>query len=114
MTNDYKERKELPIGTGVLSYFPDALLEVAKVSFVGNVQHNPGQPLHWAKEKSQDEEDSAIRHYLERYELDVDGTYHAAKAAWRMLAFLQKLIEAKRAGMTYDDYNKHLKEKNNG
>lgn len=105
-----KERKELPIGTGVLDYFPLALAEVARVSFVGNQQHNPGEPLHWAKEKSQDEEDCAIRHYLERYELDGDGTYHAAKAAWRMLAFLQKLLEAKALGLTYQAYNHKLRE----
>lgn len=111
--SDYKARKERPIATGVLDYFPDALAEVAYVSFVGNKQHNPGEPLHWAKEKSQDEEDAAIRHMAERFEIDSDGAYHAAKAAWRMLAFLQKLIEANRADMTYSEYNKHLKEKAN-
>lgn len=114
MTTDPKERKNLPIGTGVLGYFPDALAEVARVSKVGNDQHNPGEPLHWAKEKSQDEEDCAIRHFLERYDFDTDGTYHAAKACWRMLAFLQKLIEAEALGMTYDQYNKQLKETANG
>ena len=43
------ERKKIPIGTGVLDYFSAALAEVAKVSFAGNEQHNPGQPLHWAR-----------------------------------------------------------------
>ena len=106
---DYKARKERPIATGVLDYFPDAIAEVAYVSFVGNKQHNPGEPLHWAKEKSQDEEDAAMRHMADRFTKDTDGAYHAAKSAWRMLAFLQKLIEAERAGMTYAEYNKHLK-----
>jgi len=114
LPNDYKERKELPIATGVLDYFPDALAEVARVSFVGNKQHNPGEPLHWAKEKSQDEEDAAIRHFMERFTKDTDGCYHAAKYAWRALAFLQKLIEADRAGLSYNEYNAKLKEKSNG
>jgi hypothetical protein len=43
------ERKATPIATGVLDYFPLALAEVARVSRIGNDQHNPGQPLHWAK-----------------------------------------------------------------
>lgn len=105
----YKERKDLPICTGVLDYFPLALAEVSRVSFVGNQQHNPGEPLHWAKEKSQDDEDAHIRHWMERYEIDGDGVYHAAKAAWRNLAFLQKLIEAKQHGMSYQQYNEYLK-----
>ena len=86
-------RKQFPIATGVLDYFPDALAEVARVSKIGNDQHNPGQPLHWDRSKSTDEADAAIRHFLERDSKDTDGTYHAAKACWRMLAFLQKKIE---------------------
>lgn len=114
LTTDYKTRKGLPITTGVLDYFPLALAEVSRVSFTGNNQHNPGEPLHWAKEKSQDEEDSAIRHWLERYDIDIDGCYHAAKTAWRALAFLEKLLEAKQKGMSYQEYNKFLVEHPNG
>ena len=44
------ERKTYPIATGVLDYFPDAIAAVAYLSFRGNQQHNPGQPLHWARE----------------------------------------------------------------
>lgn len=109
LSNDAAERKTYPMGTGVLDYFPDALAEVAKVSFIGNIQHNPGQPLHWAKEKSQDEPDCIIRHYTQRFEKDTDGTYHAAKMCWRALAFLQKLIEANNLEMTYPQYNEYLK-----
>jgi len=43
------ERKGIPITTGVLDYFPLALMEVARCSKAGNDQHNPGKPLHWAK-----------------------------------------------------------------
>ena len=89
-----KERKELPIASGVLDYFPLALAEVARVSKVGNDQHNGiGTPLHWDRSKSTDESDALIRHFLERDKKDTDGTYHAAKMAWRALAYLEKLIE---------------------
>ena len=94
---DAKKRKEYPIATGVLDYFPSALLEVARVSFIGNQQHNPGQPLHWARGKSTDQDDTIIRHFLERDGQDADGTYHLAKAAWRILALLQLKLEAEGA-----------------
>lgn len=89
-----KERKEYPIGTGVLDYFPDAIVAVANVSFVGNDQHNPGKPLHWDRSKSGDEADTMMRHFMERGTLDTDGVRHSAKMAWRALALLQKEIEA--------------------
>ena len=40
LPTDAKERKNLPIASGVLDYFPKALAEVARVSKVGNDQHN--------------------------------------------------------------------------
>jgi hypothetical protein len=106
MTNDAKERKALPIGTGVLDYFPDALVEVARVSKIGNDQHNPGQPLHWNRALSTDESDAMIRHFLQRMSRDSDGTYHAAKMAWRALAFLQKLIETEKAAKCSTNSNR--------
>lgn len=90
------ERKGLPICTGVLDYFPLALLEVARVSRMGNDQHNPGQPLHHARGKSMDQADTAVRHIMERGGKDVDGCYHLAKAAWRILADLQLDLEHER------------------
>jgi hypothetical protein len=77
----------------VLDYFPLALLEVAKVSKAGNDQHNPGQPLHWARGKSMDQADTTIRHVMERGGIDTDGNRHLAKAAWRILADLQIEME---------------------
>ena len=91
------ERKLIPVASGVLNYFPSALIEVAKVSFIGNQQHNPGQPLHWARAKSTDQDDTIIRHFLERGTLDVDGVRHSAKLAWRALALLQLEMEAEGA-----------------
>ena len=97
-TLNAETRKQHPIATGVLDYFPDALMAVANVSFVGNEQHNPGQPLHWDRAKSTDEADALLRHLKDRGKLDTDGTRHTAKVAWRSLALLQKEIEAERDG----------------
>ncbi len=89
------ERKTYPIASGALDYFPDAIAEIAHVSYLGNEQHNPGQPLHWAREKSSDEADAMMRHFVMRGSLDTDGIRHTAKMAWRALAYLQKELEAK-------------------
>ena len=37
-------RKNFPIYTGVVKYFPDALAEVSNISRIGNEQHHPGEP----------------------------------------------------------------------
>jgi len=92
---DAAERKALPVCTGVLDYFPDALAAVAEVSKAGNDQHNPGEPLHWARGKSTDQADCIVRHLMERGSRDpVDGLRHSAKLAWRALALLQLELES--------------------
>jgi hypothetical protein len=93
LPTDSAGRKKYPITTGVLDYFPDAIAEVAHVSVVGNDQHNPGQPLHWSKDKSNDHADCIGRHLIERGTIDVDGVRHSAKLAWRALANLQIELE---------------------
>jgi hypothetical protein len=90
------QRKEYPITTGCLDYFRDALLLVSHVSYKGNQKHNKGEPLHWARSKSADEEDAIGRHLVNRYEMDPEiDLEEAAQLAWRALAFLQKLAEKK-------------------
>ena len=88
------ERKQYPVASGCLDYFPDALAEIAHLSYIGNEQHNKGQPLHWARGKSGDEADTMLRHFLQRGTLDSDGVRHSVKMAWRALALLQKELEA--------------------
>lgn len=100
LPTDPKTRKGLPITTGVIDYFPDALAAIAEVSRKGNDQHNPGQPLHWAKEKSTDHADCIARHLIDRGKSDEDGGRHSAKLAWRALALLQTEIEAERAAQS--------------
>jgi hypothetical protein len=94
LPSDPKARKDIPLGTGVLDYFPAALVEVAKVSKAGNDQHNPGKPLHWARGKGGNNDDELVRHFLERGSIDSDGMRHSAKMAWRALAILQLELEA--------------------
>ena len=88
-------RKQYPVYSGVLGYFPAAIAQVALVSYKGNEQHNKGEPLHWARSKSTDQGDTALRHIMdhENQPLDKDGCYHLAKAAWRILARLQIYLE---------------------
>jgi len=92
-----EERKDTPIFYGVLSYFPDALKEVAKCSFAGQQQHNPNKPLAWDRNKSGNEYDSLSRHLIDctKEDYDTDGILHKAKVAWRALAGLQKHLENK-------------------
>lgn len=93
------ERKEWQLDTFMFEYFPDAWLAVVQVAIAGNKQHNPGQPLHWARGKSTDQFNTAFRHYWERrrgVHKDTDGQPHLAKAIWRLMARLQLDIEEDR------------------
>ena len=95
-------RKAVPICTGFLDYFPDAVADVARLSKIGNDQHNPGEPMHWARGKSTDQADCILRHQMDRGTVDTDGVLHDAKVAWRAMAQLQLAIEKLRAdGVEY-------------
>jgi hypothetical protein len=96
LETDSAARKGLPIFSGVLAYFPDAIVEVARLSRAGNDKHNPGEPLHWSRDKSEDHADCIVRHQMEFDMIDDDGFYHATKVAWRALAQLQVLLEDRR------------------
>jgi len=91
-----QRRKECPIYSGCLMYFPDAIRAVAELSFVANEQHNPGTKMHWDRAKSGDELDALARHLMDAGSFDDDGQRHSAKVAWRALASLQKEIELDR------------------
>lgn len=96
LPTDAKERKAIPVYSGFICYFPDAIVEVAKVSKRGNDQHNPGAPLHWDRSKSGDELDALSRHLIDSTKttntLD-DKIEEAAARSWRSMADLQKLCE---------------------
>lgn len=103
LTTKATERKAIPIATGFIDYFPDAIAEVAVLSRIGNDQHNPGKPLHWDRSKSGDESEALMRHFIERGTIDTDGVRHSAKVAWRAMALLQKEIEAEEAKAQDED-----------
>jgi len=98
-TDDKTRKEDYPLYSFMFGYFPDAWLAVVQVAVAGNKQHNPGQPLHWARGKSMDQMNTAWRHqwdYGRGVKRDTDGQYHLAKAAWRILAQLQLDIEEER------------------
>lgn len=95
MPKDSAERKAVPVCSGVLDYFPAALAAVAKLSKLGNDKHNPGEPLHWTRDKSTDHADCIARHLIDRGIIDPDtGLSHTVEIAWRALALLQIELEA--------------------
>ena len=91
--DEKEDRKKIPVYSGVINYFPDAIKEVAKCSYAGQQQHNPDKPLAWDRSKSGDELDALMRHLIDAGTIDIDGVRHSAKVAWRALANLQKEIE---------------------
>jgi hypothetical protein len=112
MEKDKDKRKQIPIYTGLIKYFPKALAEVARVSYIGNQQHHPDKPLHWDRAKSTDELDALGRHLIEAGTIDTDGVRHSAKVAWRSLANLEKELENTRDDQWFiDQYNRNRETK---
>ena len=88
-----RARKETPVFRGFIKYFPLAIQEVARCSFIANEQHNPNTEVHWDRSKSGDELDALSRHLIDAGTIDDDGIRHSAKVAWRALANLEKELE---------------------
>lgn len=105
-----QERKQIPIVSGVLDYFPLAIAEVAKCSKAGNDQHHPDKELHWDKTKSNDHADCIGRHLIDRGKFDTDGQRHSAKLAWRALALLQLELEKETKRYTHTAGQQHNQE----
>ena len=80
---DDAERAKYPIGTFITEYFPNALAALAKHSWESNEKHNPGEPVHWAKDKSIGNIDRVFRHLI-------DG--EKIHAAWRILELIEREI----------------------
>ena len=98
-----EQRKQIPIFSGVLMYFPKAIAEIAKCSYIANEQHNPGTKMHWDRSKSGDELDALTRHLMEAGTMDSDGILHSTKIAWRALANLEKELEGNLSLLTTND-----------
>lgn len=96
MEDEAKRRKGAPIFSGPMTYFGDALWNLAECCLAGSKQHHPDKPMHWDREKSDDELDALVRHLMEAGKIDSDGVRHSTKLTFRSLANLQKELE--RAG----------------
>lgn len=95
LPTDQDARNAIPLADGCLYYFPNALAAVAALSKVANEQHNPGEPMHWARNKSTDHANKIMKHLVDAGLTDSDGQRHSAKVAWRALAQLEdELIAA--------------------
>jgi hypothetical protein len=107
LPTDSAVRKQYPMTRGFLDYFSAAVAEVSRVSFIGNLKHNPGEELHHSRGKSSDHADCIVRHLLERGGFDyveitepetgvvtVYEVRHTAYLAWRAMALLQEELEA--------------------
>ena len=87
LPTDAKERKSIPVYTGFIKYFPNAIAAIAKVSLEGGLQHGQtAETLFWDRDKSKDELDAMMRHVLEE---------DWAQVAWRAMANLEKKLEEK-------------------
>lgn len=93
LPDDSAIREQYPLWDGLFAYFPAALAEVSRWSLAGNNKHNPGEPLHWAREKSTDHENKILRHLLDARQLNDEGFYEAVGMAWRALALCQEILE---------------------
>ena len=93
---DPKARKDIPVYSGFIKYFPRAICAVAELSRIGNDQHNPGKEIHLDRSKSGDEKDAMMRHMIDDamdIPVDTDNVLHATKMAWRAMANLEKALE---------------------
>ncbi|HBG31014.1 MAG TPA: hypothetical protein DDW98_10350 [Gammaproteobacteria bacterium] len=104
LPTDSDERKRVPLHSGCYAYFPAALAGVAKISWLGNEKHNPGQPMHHSRGKSADHADCIARHSMDVHDLlaalergeAVEAAAilsEASALAWRALALSQELHE---------------------
>lgn len=90
------QRKATPLYSGCIAYFPLALAAIARLSKLGNDKHNPGEPLHWSRDKSNDHPDCVARHLADYDQIDPEtGEFHAVAMLWRAAACVQ-LLEEKR------------------
>lgn len=110
---DRDQRKNTPMLSGCINYFLAAIAGVARHSKRSNAQHNPGEPMHWARGKSTDHAECIVRHlsdmqdieafmrrnqpagraYLPGDEIVQTLLQEADALAWRALALSQELYE---------------------
>jgi hypothetical protein len=87
---DSAARKDTPVYSGFLAYFPAAIAGAARHSKRGNDKHNPGEPLHHARGKSTDHEDCVARHLLDIS--DIEATIKRDKESVQHFPYDQELV----------------------
>lgn len=112
LPTDSAERKDVPLLSGFMNYFPAAMAWIARISLKGDRKHNPenkGPPFH-SRGKSADHGDCIVRHTMDIEDLKVklrrmsdmgmESPFvqevlleEAAYRAWRACAELQELCE---------------------
>lgn len=105
LPTDDKARKRFEMWKYLTEYFPDSFMAEVEVAIRGNEQHNPGEELHWAREKSTKQLECAFHHMWDHKAgtvKDTDGQYHLAKAIWRLKAELQLVIETEKGLQSID------------
>ena len=80
-----------------MMYFPNAFLAKARHSWESNEKHNPGQPMHWSKDKSIGDGNQVMRHLIEAMEAMSCGDTHAAQyhltaTSWRADELLERFL----------------------
>lgn len=93
LPEDQDERNQMLLFDGFMAYFPNAMAEVAKLSYAATKQHHPDQPMHWDRSKSTDHLNKIGRHMIDAGKLDDKGQRHSAALAWRAMANLQEELE---------------------
>ena len=86
-------RKNVPVWSGFLAYFPRSIAKIAHHSWLSNEKHNPGEALHWSRDKSADHMDCLARHMLDQLDPNLDPLQEKIACAWRSLADLEIALE---------------------
>lgn len=91
-----ENRKSIPLWSGVFDFFPEALVEVSKVSVAGALQRDRSELFFDESVTVPEHADALMRHLADCGAHDHDGVMHSAKVAWRALALLQREINEER------------------
>lgn len=93
LPENQEERNQMLLFEGFMAYFPNAMAEVAKLSYAATKQHHPDKPMHWDRSKSLDHLNKIARHMIDSGKRDDKGQRHSAALAWRAMANLQEELE---------------------
>lgn len=75
--------------------YPNACVKLAAYAEYGSAKHNPGEPLHWAFDKSSEHAESAARHLAQCDQIDPEtGESHALGLLCRAFMLLETQLIA--------------------